>query len=102
MKNTMDSTGRVPVTVEVPAALAESLQSGRYDCGPLLEFLAGESFTPEGVAETLLTLYFEFVRLIPRMHEEITVEAPELCEHLYVLERLYRAIKAMEEAEVRR
>ena len=60
------------------------------------------AFTPEGVAETLQTLYFEFVRLIPRMHEEITVEAPELCEHLYVLERLYRAINAMEEAEFRR
>ena len=41
MKNTMDSTGCVPVTVEIPAALVESLQSGRYDCGPLLEFLAG-------------------------------------------------------------
>lgn len=98
----MDSTGRVPVTVELPAALVECLRRGSYDWEPLLEFLAGDSFTPEGVAQTLLTLYFEFVRLIPRMHEEITVEAPELCEHLYVLERLYRAIKAMERPEVRR
>lgn len=102
MKNAFDAEVRVPATLQLPETLAECLNKEGYDWAPLVDFFVGGAFSPQGVAETLQTLYFEFARMIPLMHEEITVEANELCEHLYTLERLYRAIKAMEEAEGRR
>ena len=95
MSNNQIRPGYVPVTIELPAALAEKFRQQNYNWQPLIELIGGDCSSPFAIAETLLTLYFELTRLIVRQREELTGNDSELIEHLFTLEQLYRAMHAM-------
>ena len=61
MENKSIRPGYVPVTIELPAALAEEFQRKSYDWSTVVRLLLHE-FTPGDIAETLLILYFEFTQ----------------------------------------
>lgn len=96
MQNKPIRPGYVPVTIELPADLAEKFRQQNYNWQPLIELIGGDcSSPPLAIAETVLTLYFELTRLIVRQREELTGNDSELTEHLFTLEQLYRALHAM-------
>ncbi len=88
MSNKPIRLGYVPVTIELPADLAEKFRQQNYNWQPLIELIGGDCSSPFAIAETVLTLYFELTRLVVRQREELT-------EHLFTLEQLYRALHAM-------
>ncbi len=100
MKNQPISSGSVPVTFRMAADVAAKIQSQQLDFRPLFELLDGESFTPNDLAETLLSAYFAYTQVLLLRPEEITIGGSELNIHLVALERLYRAFKEMKPSEV--
>lgn len=94
MSNQPIRPGYVPVTIELPAELAEDFQRKNYDWQPLIELIL-EDYAPSAIAETLLTLYFELTRLIVLERDKLSCSNSELNEHLFTLEQLYRAMHAM-------
>ena len=94
MSNTQNRPGYVPVTIELPAELAEEFQRKNYYWSSVVELLLQE-FKPGDVAETLLTLYFELTRLIVVQREEFIDNDSVLTERLFMLEKLYRALHTM-------
>mgnify|MGYP000091997923 CR=1 FL=1 len=64
MENKSIRPGYVPVTIELPAALAEKFRQQNYNWQPLIELIGGDCSSPFAIAETLLTFYFELTPLI--------------------------------------
>ena len=98
MKNNQSSIGPVPVTIQLPAEIAERIQKGNYDFRPLFELLDGESFSPNDIADNLLSANFSYTQVLSLRPEEIPVGGSELNVQLDTLERLYRAIRAIDSA----
>lgn len=94
MSNNQNRPGYVPVTIELPAELAEKFRQQNYNWQPLIELIL-EDYSPSAIAETLLTLYFELTRLIVLERDKLSCSNSELNEHLFTLEQLYRALHAM-------
>ena len=94
MQNNQIRPGYVPVTIELPADLAEKLRQQNYNWQPLIELIR-EDYSPSAIAETLLTFYFESTRLIVLERDKLSCDDSEINEHLFMLERLYRALHAM-------
>lgn len=95
MKNNQSSTGSVPVTIQLPAEIAERIQKGNYDFRPMFELLDGESLSPSDIADNLLSAYFSYTQVLSLRPEEIPIGGPELNVQLDTLERLYRMFKDM-------
>lgn len=95
MKNNQSSTGSVPVTIQLPAAVAANICNRHYDFRPLFELLDGESFSPNDIADNLLSAYFSYTQVLSLRPEEIPVGGSELNVQLDTLERLYRMFKDM-------
>ena len=93
MKENTNSTGLIPVTIQLPAEIAERIQKGNYDFRPLFELLDGESLSPNDIADNLLSAYFSYTQVLSLRLEEIVVGGPELKAQLDTLERLYRMFK---------
>lgn len=100
MKNNQSSTGSVPVTIQLPVEIAERIQKGNYDFRPLLELFGDVLYSPKEIAETLLSHYFEFLRLIALQPDDFGSSRSELNSSLCILESLYRAIRAIDPATV--
>ncbi|MDE5963412.1 MAG: hypothetical protein K2G58_05245 [Alistipes sp.] len=96
MKNNPSSTGFVPVTIQLPAEIAENLRSRNYDFRPLFELLDGESFSPSDIAEALLSVYFAYSQTVLQHTEDIVIGKTDAYERLCDLEQLYRAFSKME------
>lgn len=95
MKNQLMTSGMVPVTIELPAAIAENLRNRNYDFRPLFELLDGESFSPNDIADNLLSAYFSYTQVLSLRPEEMPIGGSELNVQLDTLERLYRMFKDM-------
>lgn len=95
MKNNQSLTGSVPVTIQLPADVAERIQKCNYNSRPLFELLDGESFSPGDIADALLSAYFSYTQVLSLRTEEIPIGGPELNFQLDTLERLYRMFKDM-------
>ncbi len=96
MKDNTNSTGLIPVTIQLPAEIAERIQKRNYDFQPLFELLDGESFTSDDFAETLLAIYFAFTQIVALHPDAVDMSTWEMNEHLGTLEQLYRAFSRME------
>ena len=96
MKNNQSSTGSVPVTIQLPAAVAANICNRHYDFRPLFELLDGESLSPSDIADNLLSAYFSYTQVLSLRPEEIPVGGSELNVQLDTLERLYRMFRDME------
>lgn len=98
MKQFISQTGYVPVTIELPPQVADALKQHGYRWEPIIrEFL--EFSSPDEIAESLLTLYFQLSQRSLLLPEEVSIPRPMLREHFYRIEGLYRAIRAMNEDE---
>jgi len=100
MKENPIPAGTIPVTIQLPAEIAERIQKRNYDFRPLFELLDGESFSPNDIADNLLSAYFSYTQVLSLRSEEIVVGGPELNAQLDTLERLYRMFKEMKPSEV--
>lgn len=100
MKNNQSSTGSVPVTIQLPAAVAANICNRHYDFRPLFELLDGESFSPNDIAEALLSVYFAYSQSVLQHTEDIVIGRTDAHEHLCDLEQLYRAFSRMEHPSV--
>lgn len=98
MKPSFSQTGYVPVTIELPPQVADAFQQHGYRWEPIIREVLEFSATDE-IAESLLTLYFQLSQLLLLLPEEVSIPRPTLREHLYRIEGLYRAIRAMNEDE---
>ncbi|MCM1302077.1 MAG: hypothetical protein NC250_01080 [Alistipes senegalensis] len=96
MKNNQSLTGSVPVTIQLPAEIAERIQKHNYDFGPLLELFGDVLYSPKEIAETLLSHYFEFSQLVALKPDDFGCSSSELNSRLCLLENLYHAIRAIE------
>lgn len=96
MNNTNRPLGYVPVTIELPPHVADAFQQHGYRWEPIIRELL-EFSSPDEIAESLLTLYFQLSQLILLLPEEVTLPRPILREHFYRIEGFYRAIRAMTE-----
>ena len=96
MKNNQSSTSSVPVTIQLPAAVAANICNRHYDFRPLFELLDGESLSPSDIADNLLSAYFSYTQVLSLRPEEIPVGGSELNVQLDTLERLYRMFRDME------
>ena len=85
----------VPVTIELPAALAEEFQRKNYDWSPVVRLLLHE-FTPGDIAETLLILYFEFTQQLAIAPADLSLSGSELRKHLCTIQNLYQAKRSLE------
>lgn len=95
MSNKPIRPGYVPVTIELPAELAEEFQRKNYDWSPVVRLLFHE-FTPGDIAETLLILYFEFTQQFAIAPADLSLSGSELREHLCTIQNLYQAIRILE------
>lgn len=96
MKTNLIAAGYVPVTIELPPQVADAFKQHGYRWESIIgEFL--QFSTPDEIAESLLTLYFQLSQLSLLLPEEVSIPRPILREHLYRIEGLYRAIRAMTE-----
>lgn len=94
MSNTSIRPGYVPVTLELPADLAEKFHQQNYNWEKLVHLLVAE-VSPSELQERLLDLYFDFTRLLLMVPEEF--EQPGILqENLYQWQLLYRAIRWLE------
>ena len=100
MKNNQSSTGFVPVTIQLPAEIAERIRQRNYDFRPLFELFGDVMYSPKEIAETLLSHYFEFSRIIALQPDDFGCSRSELNSSLCILESLYRAIRAIDPATV--
>ena len=98
MKNNQFSTGFVPVTIQLPAEIAERIQKRNYDFRPLVELFGDVMYSPKEIAETLLSHYFEFSRIIALQPDDFGSSRSELNSSLCILESLYRAVRAIDPA----
>lgn len=57
MSNTPIRPGYVPVTIELPADLAEKFRQQNYNWQPLIELIGGDCSSPFAIAETLFALF---------------------------------------------
>ncbi len=96
MRNNSSSTGSVPVTIQLPAEIAERIQKRNYDFQPLFELFGDVSYSPKEFAETLLSHYFEFSQIIVLQPDDFGCSRSELNSILCILESLYRAFSRME------
>ncbi len=96
MKNQPISAGTVPVTIQLPAEIAERIQKRNYDFQPLFELLDGESFTSDDFAEALLSVYFAFTQAIILYPDATDMNNWNTNVYLGTLEKLYRAFNRME------
>lgn len=96
MKNNQSLTGSVPVTIQLPADVAERIQKRNYDFRPLLELFGDVLYSPKEIAETLLSHYFEFSQLIALQPDDFGCSRSELNSRLCLLENLYRVILAID------
>ncbi len=96
MKDNTNSTGLIPVTIQLPAEIAERIQKRNYDFRPLFELFGDVSYSPKEIAETLLSHYFEFSQLVVLKPDDFSCSCSELNSSLCALENLYRAIRAIE------
>lgn len=96
MKNNQSSTGSVPVTIQLPAEIAARIQQRNYNFAPLFELFGDVLYSPKEIAETLLSHYFEFSRIIALQPDDFGCSRSELNSSLCILESLYRAIRAIE------
>ena len=95
MSNKPIRPGYVPVTIELPAALAEEFQRKNYDWSPVVRRLLHE-FTPGDIAETLLILYFEFTQQLAIAPADLSLSGSELRKHLCTIQNLYQAMRSLE------
>ena len=95
MQNKPIRPGYVPVTIELPAALAEEFQRKNYDWSPVVRLLLHE-FTPGDIAETLLILYFEFTQQLAIAPADLSLSGSELRKHLCTIQNLYQAKSSLE------
>ena len=95
MQNKPIRPGYVPVTIELPAALAEEFQRKNYDWSPVVRLLLHE-FTPGDIAETLLILYFEFTQQLAIATPGLSLSGSELRKHLCTIQNLYQAMRSLE------
>ena len=95
MQNKPIRPGYVPVTIELPAALAEEFQRKNYDWSPVVRLLLHE-FTPDDIAETLLILYFEFTQQLAIAPADLSRSGSELRKHLCTIQNLYQAMRSLE------
>lgn len=93
MQNKPIRPGYVPVTIELPAALAEEFQRKNYDWSPVVRLLLHE-FTPGDIAETLL--YFEFTQQLAIAPADLSLSGSELRKHLCTIQNLYQAMRSLE------
>lgn len=96
MKDNTNSTGLIPVTIQLPAEIAERIQKRNYNFRPLFELFGDVSYSPKEIAETLLSHYFEFSQIIAPKPDDFSCSCSELNSSLCALENLYRAIRAIE------
>ena len=95
MQNKPIRPGYVPVTIELPAALAEEFQRKNYDWSPVVRLLLHE-FTPGDIAKTLLILYFEFTQQLAIAPADLSLSGSELRKHLCTIQNLYQAMRSLE------
>lgn len=98
MKNNQLSTSSVPVTIQLPAEIAERIQKHKYNFVPLIELFGDVLYSSKEIAETLLSHYFEFSRIIALQPDDFGCSRSELNSSLCILESLYRAIRAIDSA----
>lgn len=96
MKGNTNSTGLIPVTIQLPAEVAERIQKRNYNFVPLVELFGDVLYSPKEIAETLLSHYFEFSRIIALQPDDFGCSRSELNSSLCILESLYRAIRAID------
>lgn len=96
MKGNTNSTGLIPVTIQLPAEVAERIQKRNYNFVPLLELFGDVLYSPKEIAETLLSHYFEFSRIIALQPDDFGCSRSELNSRLCLLENLYRVILAID------
>ena len=95
MQNKPIRPGYVPVTIELPAELAEEFQRRNYDWSSVMKLLLHE-FNPGDVADTLLILYFEFTQMLVLTPADLTLGGSVLREHLCTIQYLYQTMRALE------
>ena len=95
MQNKPIRPGYVPVTIELPAALAEEFQRKKYDWSPVGRLLLHEC-TPGDIAETLLIRYFEFTQQLAIAPADLWLSGSELRKHLCTIQNLYQAMRSLE------
>ena len=98
MSNNQNRPGYVPVTLELPAQLAEEFQRKNYDWSPVVKLLLHE-FNPGDIAETLLILYFEFTQQLAMAPADLSLNGSQLREYLCTIQYLYQAIRTFERSE---
>lgn len=98
MENKLIRPGYVPVTIELPAELAEEFQRKNYDWSPVVKLLLHE-FNPGDIAETLLILYFEFTQQLAIAPADLSLSGSQLREYLCTIQYLYQTIRAFERSE---
>lgn len=96
MKENPIPAGTVPVTIQLPAEIAERIRKCSYNFVPLLELFGDVLYSPKEIAETLLSHYFEFSRIIALQPDDFGCSRAELNSSLCILEGLYRAIRAID------
>lgn len=92
MQNKSIPTGYVPVTILLPANLAEKLQHKNYNWEALAELFIS-SADPSLLADDLLDLYFDFTRLLTLAPEHVVGNT---IEQLYACQQIIRALQSME------
>ena len=98
MKEKPIPAGTVPVTIQLPTEIAERIRKCSYNFVPLLELFGDVLYSPKEIAETLLSHYFEFSRIIALQPDDFGCSRSELNSSLCILESLYHAIRAIEPA----
>lgn len=96
MKENTNSTGLIPVTIQLPAEIAEQIQKCNYNFRPLLGLFGDVLYSPKEIAETLLSHYFEFSQFIALQPDDFGCSRSELNSRLCLLEHLYYAILAID------
>ena len=94
MSNKSIRPGYVPVTIELPAALAEEFQRKSYDWSTVVRLLLHELL--QVILRNAADSLFEFTHSFAIAPADLSLSASELREHLCTIQNLYQAVRSLE------